>query len=361
MICKACGKQFTGAACPHCGIRPDSEGHSDELVRLLKNATDGGGKYREGYEKGLKEGYQNGYVAASRDCTAGASATAPETPVTPVPAGRSFSLKHLLIAAGVCFAVGGLLFGGSGTDVSMPYVVMGVVVLLVAFVFSRSQLPEIQAEEDAGAGEAAAEEANGGPSGWANIRQLFHNRAFVFGLSALLAYEVSEISINSYFVNFTTGMGWLTAANASYILGLSLFIFMGGRFVGSWIMRRIAAERVLLWCACGTVLSIGLLFLNSQLGVVGYQFSLALLIANYFFEAIMFPTIFSLTLQGLGGLTKSASSLLMMTPVGGCGFLLMALLADRSGSLTLPFLIPLAGYIVVLIFARRKANDRLTD
>ena len=111
MICKACGKQFTGAACPHCGIRPDSEGHSDELVRLLKNATDGGGKYREGYEKGLKEGYQNGYVAASRDCTAGESATAPETPVTPVPAGRSFSLKHLLIAAGVCFAAGGLLFG----------------------------------------------------------------------------------------------------------------------------------------------------------------------------------------------------------------------------------------------------------
>lgn len=257
--------------------------------------------------------------------------------------------------------VGGLLFGGSGTDVSMPYVVMGVVVLLVAFVFSRSKLPEIQAEEDAGAGEAAAAEANGGPSGWANIRQLFRNRAFVFGLSALLAYEVSEISINSYFVNFTTGMGWLTAANASYILGLSLFIFMGGRFVGSWIMRRIAAERVLLWCACGTVLSIGLLFLNSQLGVVSYQFSLALLIANYFFEAIMFPTIFSLTLQGLGGLTKSASSLLMMTPVGGCGFLLMALLADRSGSLTLPFLIPLAGYIVVLIFARRRANDRLTD
>lgn len=251
--------------------------------------------------------------------------------------------------------VGGLLFGGSGTDVSMPYVVMGVVVLVVAFVFSRSQLPEIQAEED-----GATEEADGGQSGWANIRQLFRNRSFVFGLSALLAYEVSEISINSYFVNFTTGMGWLTAANASYILGLSLFIFMGGRFVGSWIMRRIAAERVLLWCACGTVMSIGLLFLNSQLGVVGYQFSLALLIANYFFEAIMFPTIFSLTLQGLGGLTKSASSLLMMTPVGGCGFLLMALLADRSGSLTLPFLIPLAGYIVVLIFARRKTVDRLT-
>ena len=47
----------------------------------------------------------------------------------------------------------------------------------------------------------------------------------------------------------------------------------------------------------------------------------------------------------------------MMTPVGGCGFLLMALLADYSGSLVLPFLIPLAGYVVVFIFARSKIID----
>ena len=253
--------------------------------------------------------------------------------------------------------VGGLLFGGSGTDVSLPYVAMGVIVLLVAFVFSRSQLPEIQTEEAVSSPDNQPSTANESASGWANIRQLFHNRTFLFGLSALLAYEVSEISINSYFVNFTTGMGWLSAANASYILGLSLFIFMGGRFVGSWVMRRISAERVLLWCACGTVVSIALLFLNSLLSIASYKVSLALLIANYFFEAIMFPTIFSLTLQGMGTLTKSASSLLMMTPVGGCGFLLMALLADRSGSLVIPFLIPLAGYIVVLIFARCKVRS----
>ena len=58
----------------------------------------------------------------------------------------------------------------------------------------------------------------------------------------------------------------------------------------------------------------------------------------------MFPTIFSLTLRGLGGLTKSASSILMMTPVGGCGFLIMGLAADHASSFVLPFFIPLAGY-----------------
>ena len=244
--------------------------------------------------------------------------------------------------------VGGLLFSGSGADVSVPYVVMGVVVLAAALIFSRSQLPEIQRE---GGEEIEAEGVR--RSGWANIRQLLGNRTFLFGLLALLAYEVSEISINSYFINFTTGMGWLTAANASYILGLSLFIFMGGRFVGSWVMRRVAACRVLLWCACGSVLCIGLLLLTAlyNFSILNFQISILLLVANYFFEAIMFPTIFSLALRGLGPLTKSASSLLMMTPVGGCGFLLMALMADASGSLVLPFLIPFVGYIVVLAYA----------
>ncbi len=244
--------------------------------------------------------------------------------------------------------VGGLLFSGSGADVSVPYVVMGVVVLAAALIFSRSQLPEIQRE---GGEEIEAEGVR--HSGWANIRQLLGNRTFLFGLLALLAYEVSEISINSYFINFTTGMGWLTAANASYILGLSLFIFMGGRFVGSWVMRRVAACCVLLWCACGSVLCIGLLLLTAlyNFSILNFQISILLLVANYFFEAIMFPTIFSLALRGLGSLTKSASSLLMMTPVGGCGFLLMALMADASGSLVLPFLIPFVGYIVVLAYA----------
>ena len=250
--------------------------------------------------------------------------------------------------------VGGLLFSGSGADVSLPYVVMGIIVLLVALVFSRSQLPEIQREEEQSSNSEIVQSSNEEVSGFANLRKLFHNRTFLFGLGALLAYEVSEISINSYFINFTTGMEWLTPANASYILGLSLFIFMGGRFVGSWIMRHIPAQRVLLWCACGSVSCVALLVLTSQFSALSSsRLPLVFLMANYLFESIMFPTIFSLSLQGLGDLTKSASSVLMMTPVGGCGFLLMALMADATGSFVLPFLIPLVGYLVVMLFARR--------
>jgi FHS family L-fucose permease-like MFS transporter len=118
---------------------------------------------------------------------------------------------------------------------------------------------------------------------------------------------------------------------------------MVGRFLGSWIMRSVKAEKMLLACAVGTVACMVLTMLN--LGTL----SLVALIANYLFEAIMFPTIFSLAVRGLGSLTKSASSILMMTPVGGCGFLLVGIIADAT-DMVVPFIIPLLCYIVVALY-----------
>ena len=169
-------------------------------------------------------------------------------------------------------------------------------------------------------------------------------RAFFFGLFALLAYEVAEISINSYFVNFVTGTGWMTKLDASRFVSLALLIFMAGRFIGSWVMRRIEAQKMLLLCAVATLVCTTLTMLD--LGKV----SLVALILNYLFEAIMFPTIFSLSLRNLGTRTKTASSLLMMTPIGGCAFLLMGYMADHTNPF-LPFLIPLVAFGVVFLYA----------
>ena len=236
------------------------------------------------------------------------------------------------------FIVGQYLFrtDGSSGDVTVPYMVMGIVVLLVAVVFSFVRLPEITAVND-----TATEEET------PRLSRLFRHRSFVFGLLALLAYEVAEISINSYFVNFMTGEGLMSKNTASVVISLALVIFMVGRFVCSWVMRSVRAELMLLYCAIGTVGCMVLVMLH--LGSV----SMVALVLNYLFEAMMFPTIFSLSLRGLGHLTKSASSLLMMTPVGGCGFMLMGWLADTTGSMSLPFIIPLLGYAVVGAFAYR--------
>lgn len=240
------------------------------------------------------------------------------------------------------FVVGQFFFRGDGEagNVALPYTVLGVIVLLIALVFSRMELPEIVHDE----GEAPA-------GGLRNLSELFRRPLFVFGLAALLSYEVAEISVNSYFINFVTGMGWMDDNLASVVLTCALAFFMIGRFFGSWIMKTIRPERMLLLCAAGTVICTCLVL--SDLGRV----SMMALIAVYLFEAIMFPTIFSLALKGLGNLTKSAASLLMMTPVGGCGFLLMGWMAD-SGSLLLPFLVPLLGFLVVMAYAVRMTRER---
>jgi FHS family L-fucose permease-like MFS transporter len=165
----------------------------------------------------------------------------------------------------------------------------------------------------------------------------------VYGLIALFSYEVAEISINSYFINYVTGMGWMDDRTASMVLTGALAFFMVGRFGGSFIMRWVPAEQMLLICGCGCVLCTMVVLMNfGKLSMIG-------LLGNYLFEAIMFPTIFSLAVRGLGSLTKSASSILMMTPVGGCGFLLVGIIADAT-DMIVPFIIPLLCYIVVGLY-----------
>ncbi len=232
-------------------------------------------------------------------------------------------------------AVGQFLFNGTerGGNVAIPYTLLGGVVLIIALIFIRVDLPEIHPVTET--------KADTSKSSYA---QLLHRPLFVFGLLALLAYEIAEISINSYLINFVTAKGWMTDNLASILLTGALAFFMVGRFIGSWIMRRIRPERMLLFCAVGSTACMLLILLDSG------RLSLVALLANYLFEAIMFPTIFSLSLIGLSNLTKSASSLLMMTPIGGCGFLLMGYLADTVGPV-IPFCIPLFGYAVVLAYA----------
>lgn len=237
------------------------------------------------------------------------------------------------------FLVGQFLFNGtdSGGNIVVPYTILGILVLIIAVVFSRVNLPEIKHRTTEEERENEDE---------TRITQLFrHHPMFVFGLLALLAYEVAEISINSYFINYVTDKHWMTDNTASVVLTCCLAFFMFGRFGGSWLMRTVKAEHMLLTCAAGSVVCIGVVMCN--LGKI----SMIALVCNYVFEAIMFPTIFSLALRGLGNLTKSASSLLMMTPIGGCGFLLMGIIADSTGMMSMPFIIPFLGYFIVLLFA----------
>ena len=234
--------------------------------------------------------------------------------------------------------VGMMLFSeGQEANLSFPYMIMGIVVLVVALIFSRVQLPEIVHAED-----KVQAETTGSKKG------VWSNKLFVFGISALFCYEIAEISINSFFINYVVDDGWMNALDAAKLLSVAgLGLFMCGRFLGSWIMRFVRAEKFLLICAIGTVVSTALVVMN--LGMVSF----VSLILIYLFEAIMFPTIFAICLRGLGNNTKRASSYLMMTPIGGAvGPLMMGAVGDMT-SMSFSFIVPLVSYFVVLLYAMK--------
>ena len=239
--------------------------------------------------------------------------------------------------------VGMMLFSeGQEANLSFPYMVMGIVVLVVALIFSRVQLPEITHAEDTVQTETTASK-----------KGVWSNKLFVFGISALFCYEIAEISINSFFINYVVDDGWMNALDAAKLLSVAgLGLFMCGRFLGSWIMRFVRAEKFLLICAIGTVVATAMVVMN--LGMVSF----VSLILIYLFEAIMFPTIFAICLRGLGNNTKRASSYLMMTPIGGAvGPLLMGTVGDMT-SMSFSFIVPLISYMVVLAYALKVVRIR---
>lgn len=248
----------------------------------------------------------------------------------------------------ICGPLFGLVLfsqGDAGQHLALPYVLMGIIALVVAGAFLRVRLPEIPREDsDATAKGLGTRHA---------FRRLFANPSFMFGLIALLSYEVSEISINSFFINYASDEGWMTPRTASAVLSFGgLTLFMLGRVAGSFVMQRIPARQVLRVCAIGTCLTTFLVL--AGLGTVSH----ICVVLIYVFESIMFPTIFALSLHGVGALSKRASSLLMMTPVGGAiGPLLMGWVADSAGSMTVAFVVPLVGFATVAAYAFSGHSD----
>ncbi|MDR0700101.1 MAG: MFS transporter [Tannerella sp.] len=277
----------------------------------------------------------------------------PETAASRINRAQSFNGMGCIFGS----LLGGVYCFSSDTpNISVPYIFIGIVVLLIAALFSRVKLPEI----------VVGSKDDGTPA--AKSRNLLRHPMFMFGLFALFCYEIAEIAINSFFINYATENRMAEWINtfiidvfnmtlnhnliSSIVLSAGLFLFMCGRFAGSWIMRFVRAEIVLLCCAASTVLMTALVVLDLHL----VSFVASVLI--FLFESIMFPTIFALSIKGLGSLTQKASAVLMMTPIGGAaGTVLMGMAADYR-DMTFSFLTPLSAFVVIFVYAavvcRRK-------
>lgn len=234
--------------------------------------------------------------------------------------------------------VGGLVVfsgeDGNSGSVSLPYAVIGVIVLIVALVFSRIQLPEIVEQQQTPIYNKAE------PSLW-------HSSVFDFGLVALFFYVAAQTGINSFFINYVTEkVPTVSSRTAALLLSFGgMGLFFVGRLLGSWLMNRIQASKVLLACAIGGILCMAYVILGSGIS------ALVALVLTYLCEATMFPTIFALSLNGLGiNETKRGSSFLIMSIVGGAiAPVLMGVIGETN--MAIGFIIPLICFIVIALFA----------
>lgn len=234
--------------------------------------------------------------------------------------------------------VGGYFaFSQGGGNISLPYAVIGVVVLCVAFIFTRVKLPEVEAAEVETTTVRCAE------------KSIWQHRNFVWGMAALFLYVAAQTGINSFFINYVTETSpTISNDTAAMLLGYGgMGLFMVGRMGGGWIMARIRAERVLLTCAIGATCAMGVLLTGAGVwGIVAF-------FVCYLCESIMFPTIFSLSLRGMGHHTKLASSLLIMCIVGGAiAPVVMGAIAD-SQSMSLAFIVPLLCFVFISVYVAR--------
>lgn len=237
--------------------------------------------------------------------------------------------------------VGGLSVfgrGDGGGSVALPYAVIGILVLLIAALFYFVRLPEVKCNETTN-----TKGTNG----------LWQSPLFAFGLIALFFYVAAQTGINSFFINYSTETGaGLSARNASLLLsfgGMGLFFI--GRLAGSWIMNRLSAACVLLACGIGAMACMLLVILS--LGLLSH----VALVLTYLFEAIMFPTIFALSLQNLDATaTKRGSSYLIMSIIGGAvAPLVMGFLGENN--ISFAFIVPLFCFVVVSLFAMKATKQ----
>jgi FHS family L-fucose permease-like MFS transporter len=218
--------------------------------------------------------------------------------------------------------------------VQLPYLIVAAVLIILAIIIARFHLPDMGVATR----RASAHQRRG--------HSLWRHRNLVLGVPAIFIYLIAEIGVSNLFINFVSQptIANLTHEQASRFLFLLWGGMMVGRFFGSFLMRRIPGERVLAGFAVGAFLT-----MLAASFIQGPGAMVALILVGLF-HSIMFPTIFTLGIRGLGPLTEEGSGLLIMAIAGGALVIVQGWLADHFG-LQRSFLLTAACELYVLFYA----------
>lgn len=221
-----------------------------------------------------------------------------------------------------------------------PYLVLGIVAVLWGLLILRTKFPRIQSEHEAG-----------GEHG--HFIELFRYPHFLLAVVAQFMYVGAQVGTWSYFIQYVQEFTHEPEKIAGYFLTGTLAAFGVGRFSSAYFMRFVAPHKLMGVYAVVNVALLAFAVLDP-----GWAGLWAVFLTS-FFMSLMFPTIFALGLKGLGPNTKLGGSLLVMAIVGGALMpLLMGRIADARHSIAPGYLVPLAAYIVVAIYAFAGSQPR---
>lgn len=219
-------------------------------------------------------------------------------------------------------------------SVKGPYIMIGIILLVLAVLFFVIKFPEIK-------------EDKGDAKNTKNFLSAWNFPRLRWAVAAQFFYVGAQVCITSFFIRMAMEGGGMEEKEAGKYLALYGALFMLGRFVGTALTRFITAPKLLaVYAGIAFLLCIMTINLEGRLVV----FALG---ALGFFISIMFPTIFSLGIKGLGEHTKAGSSLIVMAIIGGAIFpVIMGSIIDRTGdNIQMGYYVPMLCFIIVFLFA----------
>jgi len=227
-------------------------------------------------------------------------------------------------------------------SVKGPYLVLGLIIIIVAMLFIFTKLPDIKENN---------EDIEG-----SNIKDALRHRHLSWAIIAQFFYVGAQVCVLSFFIRFVTTSAGISEGEATWYAGGAGLAFMLGRFAGTFFMQFVAPNRLLmLYAFISMLLTVVAIFATGIITVY-------VLIGIAFFMSIMFPTIFSMGIANLGKDTKLGSSLIVMSIVGGAVLpLALGYISDVTGNIQYGYVVPLVCFLVVFIFGWKKWKPVVTE
>ena len=181
----------------------------------------------------------------------------------------------------------------------LPYIILAIILIGVAVVFILSHLPKVEDEMNASEGKKLID-----------FSVLRSSKRLRWGVIAQFFYNGGQTAINSLFLVYCCTYAGIDESTATTFFGIYMLAFLAGRWIGTLLMIHIRPVVLLCVYAFANVVLCGVI------AWMGGEAGISLMIAVSFFMSIMYPTQFSLALEGLGDQTKSGSAFLVMAIVG---------------------------------------------